>query len=179
MLVASLLSATSAAARPAPSPPPRHVISVLIDVTGWSFSSPMVRPAVDLRLSRKWALEMSVGLGSATTFSADGKRAGDHLSWDAAVRPRYFLLGDFEQGFHVGGAVTFGRVTGGDLSQQELAEPPAGLSIGPTIGFQSTLFPLITLDVEVGPLFRVVTPQSAYQPSLVVPYAAFMIGRSF
>ncbi len=174
-----VLVGTSAAARPSSPPPLRHQVSLFVDVTGLIFAGPTVRPALDLRLARKWSLEMSIGLGTRSTFASNQTSLGHQLAWDAAVRPRYYFLGNFDEGIHVGGALTFARVAGAGLSQQDLAEPPIGLSFGPTVGFKSTFFPLISVDIEIGALFRVVTPASAYQPSIVVPYAAFMIGRSF
>jgi hypothetical protein len=147
---AALLVTQQALARPEAKSLPRHRVSLSIDFAGLNLANPIVRPTIDLR-----------------------------LAWDAAIRPRYFLLGDFDQGVHIGAATTFARVSGRMLTAQGFIEPPVGLWIGPTIGFKTTFLPLIDVDIEAGALFRLVAPSTSIDSSIVVPYGALLIGRSF
>lgn len=176
---AALLVTQQALARPEAKSLPRHRVSLSIDFAGLILANPIVRPTIDLRLGHKWSLSMAIGLGSRAVFDANERTIGRRLAWDAAIRPRYFLLGDFDQGVHIGAATTFARVSGRMLTDQDFIEPPVGLWIGPTIGFKTTLLPLIDVDIEAGALFRLVAPSTSIDSSTVVPYGALLIGRSF
>ncbi len=177
--LAILLLACPATAEESPrAARPHPVATVSLDVSGLNLVAPALRPTIDLRLASRWSLTLATGFGARQTEATDTKPTASTLCWDAAARGHYFVLGTFEHGVHVGAAITFARVKDGPV-QHNIAEPPLGLAAGPTLGFKSTRVPLVDVGVEVGPLFRLVTPSAAYHPSSVELYAALLLGHSF
>jgi hypothetical protein len=96
---------------------------------------------------------------------------------ELGLEPRFFVLGDFENGLYVGWSTRFARDVHGPVGFESLDTPP-GLSTGAVVGFKSVDVPIITPDFSVGLLVPLATPSSEPSPPPVAVVVRLGIGFS-
>jgi hypothetical protein len=101
----------------------------------------------EIALPRRFSLALGTGYG-ARSIDVNGSNAGTAASFIAMVAPRWYLLGRFEEGLHVGWSFAYARAVSGPLAVDLL--PPPGLSSGPTFGYKARFPWHVSLGFDLG-----------------------------
>jgi hypothetical protein len=169
----------SPSAKPFKAPIYRETITLDVAALGDSgrFAPPLVHLNAETRLARRFSLLLGTGFGQRARVVPRSDPSKSTLAWEAVFEPRWYLSGDFTEGFHLGMLTTFARVLNGPVIYG--FAPPAGLALGPAIGVKSTRLPLIDVDVGVAPLLLVDRASAAASSSRLAFKGWFALGRSF
>ncbi len=114
--------------------------------------SPMVRLTGEFKADDQWSIAGTFGFGSYTEGEDAEGNALTHDAWEAGGQARYYALGGFDHGLHLGLDALFRDVpveTTGLFS--EVTEGTGrGLAIGPMVGYKVAAEMGLTLDVQAG-----------------------------
>ena len=137
------------------------------------FPPTTVAVTAELPVSHRVAIAATTGAGIRSLSGG-----GSTLAWSGVVMPRWYVLGHVAEGLHVDVAVAYARAVDGPL-QSDL-EPPAGLSLGPVVGYETRPFPgPLVLGIAVGFLHDVwIAPEAGGVP-WVQPWGDVTAGLAF
>jgi len=108
------------------------------------FPPTTVALTTELPLGRRVSIAGMTGFG-VRSLSGGGSTTG----WTAMLTPRWYVLGRVAEGLHVDVTLAYARAVEGPL-QGDL-QPPAGVSVGPVVGYETRPFPgPLVLGIEVG-----------------------------
>jgi hypothetical protein len=158
--------------RAGPSRPPRRV-TLTIDVA--RAVSLYFDVASELRFDRRLSLTMNAGGGAR---ALDIGTSATTLAWEIGLQPRWYAIGNFQNGLYLGWSTRFARERVGPVGFESLWTPP-GLSTGGVVGFKSTDVPIITPDFSVGLMVPVVTPGAEVTHPPIALVARLGVGVSF
>jgi len=121
--------------------------TVSVTISPILLALPVMELTGEIRLADDAGIAGIVGFGSATT---EKDPAGDTTTFDVfegGGQLNYYLLGDFDDGMHVGGEVMYVKVSGGEGDVSGVAD---GLGAGPYIGYKTTMDIGFTFVAQLG-----------------------------
>jgi hypothetical protein len=122
-------------------PPPAHV-TISVGVLEL-FPPAVVTATSEIALPHRFSLALGSGLGQRALAPS-----GNTLAWEGMIAPRWYVLGRFEDGLHVGWAVAYARAAQGPVAGDLL--PPPGLSTGPLVGYKARFPWHLSIGFELG-----------------------------
>ena len=107
-------------------------------------------PPTTVALTTELALGRHVSVAGMTGFGVRSLSGGGSTTgWAAMLSPRWYVLGRVAEGLHVDVTLAYARAVEGPL-QGDL-QPPAGVSAGPVVGYETRPFPgPLVLGAELG-----------------------------
>lgn len=164
----------AASPKPAPRDAPYRRVTLSVDGSQLLWFAPLVAVTSEARVARRWSIALTAG-GGERPCAATGRDVT--VAWEAAVAPRWYFKGDFDDGFYAGWAATYLGSAKGGIGYESLGPPP-GLGTGPFIGFKSVYVPIITPDVQLGVVAPLVTPSTESSPPVLALVGRFGFGFS-
>ena len=136
-------------------------------------------PPTTVALTTELPLGRRVSIAALTGFGVRSLAGGGSTTgWTAMLTPRVYVLGRVAEGLHVDATLAYARAVEGPL-QGDL-QPPAGVSVGPVVGYETRPFPSpLVLGIEVGVLHALWSAPEAGGVPWLQPWGDITAGLAF
>lgn len=157
---------------------------------GWSVTlsplhlviGPIVEVTAERRVGDRLGFAVMVGAGQFTDESSNGVE-NTFTAFEGGISARAYVLGDFDQGLQLGGAVEYVHLSGDDVNNSGVSAVGSGLLLAPFVGYKHVWSFGLTFDGQLGPSYLAVRAEgddgSTAEDSKVGVHLNLNLGWSF
>jgi hypothetical protein len=156
-----------------PPPPPAHV-TISLGVLEL-FPPAVVTVTSEISLPHRFSLALSSGYGTRDV-DQNGSTIGTTAAWLGMLCPRWYVLGRFEDGLHVGWTFAYARAVNGPVALERDLLPPPGFSSGPMVGYKARFPWHLSFGFELGVVHDFWIPTEATGVSWVSLWGDLQVG---
>ena len=119
-------------------------------------------PVLEITAERRLAAKVGVAamLGAGEITASSGVVENTFTVFELGLSARYYVLGSFNKGLQVGGAVEWLTVKGDDVNGSMLSGVGNGVLVAPFIGYKHTFSWGFTFDGQLGTAFTAIRAEA-------------------
>lgn len=110
---------------------------------------PVGEISLERRIGDDFSAAVIAGVGQINVRFEDGVTGG-LLAWELGAQGRWYLLGSFQEGLHLGAELLYLRLIGEEFSEGDVTAASDATMVGPLIGYKLVTDLGFTLDAQAG-----------------------------